>query len=109
MWPETTAPAGWVIADGTAISRTTFAGLFALIGTDYGTGDGSTTFNVPDFKDRVALGKGTNNGTVAAAQGSMAASSKLTTDSGSALLLLWQLRQLHNLLKTLQLLQLRRE
>ena len=44
----------------------------------------TTTFNVPDFKDRVALGKGTNNGTVAAAQGSMAASSKITTDSGTA-------------------------
>ena len=84
VWPETTAPTGWVIADGSAISRTLNAGLFALIGTDYGTGDGSTTFNVPNFKDRVALGKGTNNGTVAAAQGSMAASSKLTTDSGSA-------------------------
>ena len=86
VWPETTAPTGWVIADGSAISRTLNAGLFALIGTDYGTGDGSTTFNVPDFKDRVALGKGTNNGTVAAAQGSMAASSKLTTDSGTAAL-----------------------
>ena len=84
VWPETTKPAGWEIADGTAISRTTFAGLFALIGTDYGTGDGSTTFNLPDFRDRLPLGKGTNNGTVATAQGSMAASSKITTDSGTA-------------------------
>ena len=84
VWPETTAPAGYAIADGTAISRTTFAGLFALIGTDYGTGDGSTTFNLPDFKDRLPLGKGTNNGTIASAQGSMAASSKITTDSGTA-------------------------
>ena len=84
VWPETTAPAGWEIADGTAKSRTTFAGLFALIGTDYGTGDGSTTFNLPNFKDRLALGKGTNNGTIASAQGSMAASSKITTDSGTA-------------------------
>ena len=84
VWPETTAPAGWEIADGTAKSRTTFAGLFALIGTDYGTGDGSTTFNLPDFKDRLPLGKGTNNGTIATAQGSMAASSKITTDSGTA-------------------------
>ena len=82
--PETTAPAGWEIADGTAKSRTTLAGLFALIGTDYGTGDGSTTFNLPDFKDRLPLGKGTNNGTIATAQGSMAASSKITTDSGTA-------------------------
>ena len=84
VWPETTAPAGWEIADGTAKSRTVFAGLFALIGTDYGTGDGSTTFNLPNFKDRLALGKGTNNGTIASAQGSMAASSKITTDSGTA-------------------------
>ena len=84
VWPETTAPAGWEIADGTAKSRTTLAGLFALIGTDYGTGDGSTTFNLPDFKDRLPLGKGTNNGTIASAQGSMAASSKITTDSGTA-------------------------
>tara|TARA_B100002019_G_scaffold261864_1_gene248939 strand:+ start:5209 stop:6492 length:1284 start_codon:yes stop_codon:yes gene_type:complete len=84
VWPETTAPAGYAIADGTAINRTTFAGLFALIGTDYGTGDGSTTFNLPDFRDRLPLGKGTNNGTVATAQGSMAASSKITTDSGTA-------------------------
>ena len=84
VWPETTAPSGWEIADGTAKSRTVFAGLFALIGTDYGTGDGSTTFNLPNFKDRLALGKGTNNGTIASAQGSMAASSKITTDSGTA-------------------------
>ena len=84
VWPETTAPAGWEIADGTAKSRTTLAGLFALIGTDYGTGDGSTTFNLPDFKDRLPLGKGTNNGTIASAQGSMSASSKITTDSGTA-------------------------
>ena len=84
VWPETTAPAGWELADGTAKSRTTLAGLFALIGTDYGTGDGSTTFNLPDFKDRLPLGKGTNNGTIATAQGSMAASSKITTDSGTA-------------------------
>ena len=84
IWPETTAPSGWLLSDGTAISRTTYAGLFALIGTDYGAGDGSTTFAVPDFRDRLPLGKGTNNGTVAAAQGSMAASSKITTDSGTA-------------------------
>ena len=85
LWPETTAPDGWAIADGTAKSRTQFAGLFALIATDYGSGDGSTTFNLPDFKDRVALGKGANNA-VAAAQSRMRASSKLITDSGSALL-----------------------
>lgn len=44
-----TAPAGWLICDGSAVSRTTYADLFAAIGTTYGAGDGSTTFNLPDF------------------------------------------------------------
>jgi len=85
LWPETTAPSGWSLADGTAINRTTFAGLFALIGTDFGAGNGTTTFNLPDFQDRVAIGKGANNA-VAASQSRMRASSKLITDSGSAAL-----------------------
>lgn len=43
-------PAGWLECDGDAVSRTTYADLFAAIGTDYGSGDGSTTFNIPDFR-----------------------------------------------------------
>ena len=43
----TSAPSGWLKCDGSAISRTTYAKLFAAIGTTYGTGDGSTTFNLP--------------------------------------------------------------
>ena len=45
-----TAPSGWVVCDGAAYSRTSYSGLFATIGTLWGTGDGSTTFNVPDFR-----------------------------------------------------------
>lgn len=45
-----TPPAGWLICDGSAISRTTYSALFAVIGTTYGTGDGSTTFNIPNGK-----------------------------------------------------------
>lgn len=45
-----TAPAGWLVCDGTAYSRTTYAALFAAIGTTWGAGDGSTTFNVPDLR-----------------------------------------------------------
>lgn len=45
-----TAPAGWLKANGDAVSRTTYANLFAAIGTTYGSGDGSTTFNVPDMR-----------------------------------------------------------
>ena len=52
------APAGWHLADGSAISRSTYARLFAVIGTTYGAGDGSTTFNVPDMRGLFALGAG---------------------------------------------------
>lgn len=54
---STTIPTGYTLCDGTAISRTTFADLFNVIGTTYGTGDGSTTFNVPDMRQRFVLGK----------------------------------------------------
>jgi microcystin-dependent protein len=50
-------PTGWVLCGGQAISRTTYASLFAAIGTAYGVGDGSTTFNVPDLRGRFPLGK----------------------------------------------------
>lgn len=45
-----TAPTGWLKANGAAISRTTYAALFAAIGTTFGTGDGSSTFNLPDMR-----------------------------------------------------------
>ena len=50
------APTGYLIANGSAISRTTYANLFAIIGTTYGVGDGSTTFNLPDLRGRTAVG-----------------------------------------------------
>jgi len=49
-------PSGWLLTDGTAVSRTTYSGLFAVIGTTYGTGDGSTTFNLPNLKGRIPVG-----------------------------------------------------
>lgn len=48
-WGGSTAPSGWLFCDGSAISRTTYAALFAVIGTTYGSGDGTTTFNLPNF------------------------------------------------------------
>lgn len=51
------APSGYLFCDGSAVSRTTYASLFSAIGTAYGTGDGSTTFNLPDLKGRVPAGK----------------------------------------------------
>ena len=55
-----TVPNGWLLCNGAGISRTTFSNLFAEIGTTYGTGDGSTTFNIPDLRDRYIIGANTN-------------------------------------------------
>lgn len=56
---HTTIPSGWLACDGAAVSRTTYAALFAIIASTWGAGDGSTTFNVPDFRGRVPVGVGT--------------------------------------------------
>ena len=53
------APTGWLMCDGTAVSRTTYSALFTAINTTYGVGDGSSTFNLPDMQGRVAIGAGT--------------------------------------------------
>lgn len=55
-----TAPSGWLKCEGQAISRTTYATLFAAISTTWGSGDGSTTFNVPDLRGMFVRGTGTN-------------------------------------------------
>jgi microcystin-dependent protein len=65
-----TAPAGYLLCDGTAVSRTTYAGLFTAISTTYGSGDGSSTFNLPDLRGRVPVGKnGGTFGTIGATGG----------------------------------------
>lgn len=58
MWGGTIAaiPAGWLHCDGSAVSRATYPALFQIIGTQYGVGDGSTTFNLPDVRDRFPVG-----------------------------------------------------
>ena len=53
-------PTGWLKCDGRAISRTTYSALFNVIGTTYGSGDGSTTFNLPDMRDRFPVGVGSS-------------------------------------------------
>lgn len=76
MFAGSSAPAGWMLTDGTAVSRTTYAALFAAIGTTYGSGDGSTTFNLPDTRGIFVRGAGTQTissvnytGTLGAKQG----------------------------------------
>ena len=61
-WSDSSVPTGFLECNGAAVSRSTYADLFAIVGTTYGAGDGSTTFNVPDLQDNVAVGKsGTKN------------------------------------------------
>jgi len=59
MWPTATAPTGFLLCNGAAVSRTTYAALFAIVGTIFGAGDGSTTFTLPDYRDRMPVGAGT--------------------------------------------------
>lgn len=60
MWATDTAPTGWLLCDGSAVSRTTYSSLFSLISTTYGVGDNSTTFNLPNLKNRIAIGLDTS-------------------------------------------------
>jgi microcystin-dependent protein len=54
------APTNWLIADGREVSRTTYSVLFAVIGTTFGIGNGTTTFNLPDYSGRTSFGLGSN-------------------------------------------------
>ena len=56
MWPTSTAPTGYLNCNGTAVSRTTYSTLFAVVGTTFGTGDGTTTFNLPNYTNRMPYG-----------------------------------------------------
>lgn len=64
-YAATTPPNGWVTCNGAALSRTTYATLFSIIGTSYGIGDGSTTFNVPSLAGRTLIGFGAGPGLTA--------------------------------------------
>jgi len=69
----TSAPTGWLFCYGQAVSRATYASLFTALGTTYGSGDGSTTFNLPDLRGRVIAGKDDMGG---------ASANRLTDQSG---------------------------
>lgn len=82
-------PSGWVKANGAALSRVTYSALFAKIGTIYGAGDGTTTFNVPDLRGEFVRGfddaRGVDSGRVfGSAQGSANLSHTHSTDSQGA-------------------------
>ena len=65
MFGGAVAPTGWLFCDGAAVSRETYAALFAAIGVVWGAGDGSTTFNLPDARGRSAMGAGQGSGLTA--------------------------------------------
>jgi microcystin-dependent protein len=75
-----TAPTGWLLAYGQAVSRTTYANLFAVLSTTYGSGDGSTTFNLPDLRGRAIAGVDNMGGTDA---GRLSISNTLGTTTGA--------------------------
>lgn len=72
---------GWLLCNGAAISRTKYADLFALTSTDFGVGDGSTTFNLPDFRGRFALAAGQGGGLTNRTKGQKGGAEKHTLNT----------------------------
>lgn len=83
QWTKASTPTGFIVCDGSAVSRTTYAALFDAIGTTHGVGDGSTTFNLPDLQGKLPVGDdGGVSYTVAGTGGSTSVTPTLTK-SGS--------------------------
>lgn len=61
LWTSNSIPNGWLLCDGSTISRTLYSKLFSILSTTFGSGDGSTTFNLPDFRGVFPKGAGTTN------------------------------------------------
>jgi len=72
-WYAATAPTGYLLCDGSAVSRTTYSALFSVIGTTWGAGDGSSTFNLPDTRGRIIVGLGSHSDVAALGQSDGAA------------------------------------
>lgn len=81
---RTTAPTGWLLCNGQAVSRTTYAALFAAIGTTYGEGNGSTTFNLPDCRNEFFRGWDGNTGVVGTKFSDSYAAHNHTASTGGA-------------------------
>lgn len=78
-----TAPSGWLLCHGQAISRTTYSALFVVIGSTYGSGDGSSTFNLPDLRGRVMAGLDAMGGSAAGRLSTVFNGAILGTTGGS--------------------------
>ena len=84
-WGKATAPAGYVLCDGAAISRTDYADLFGVISTTYGAGNGSTTFNVPDLQGKMPQGYDGNTYNLAGTGGANTVTVSVTNNQAVSL------------------------
>ena len=82
-WSSASVPTGFLECNGQAVSRSTYAALFAIVSTTYGVGDGASTFNVPDLQDNVAVGK-SNNKALASTGGANTVSVTATGNVGGS-------------------------
>lgn len=73
MYAGASVPSGWLLCDGQAVSRTTYAALFTAISTTWGIGNGSTTFNVPDMREAAPVGAGTYSAVTGTTHGTITA------------------------------------
>ena len=78
MYAGSSAPTGWLLCNGQAVSRTTYSALFSAIGTTWGVGNGSTTFNVPDMRESAPVGVGTFSAVTGTTHGSQVAADVYT-------------------------------
>ena len=79
-WPKATAPSGYLLCNGAAISRTTYADLFVVTSTTYGAGNGSTTFNVPQLQGKTPQGYDGNTYNLAATGGANTVTVSMTNN-----------------------------
>jgi microcystin-dependent protein len=78
-----TAPDGWLLCNGAAVSRTTYANLWALVSSTYGSGDGTSTFNVPDMRSRMPIGAGSGTGLTSRTLAATGGTETVTIASGN--------------------------
>ncbi len=81
-WTKAAAPAGYLLCNGAAVSRSTYAELFAVVSTTYGSGDGSTTFNVPQLQGKMPQGYDGNTYNLAGTGGANTVTVSLTNNQG---------------------------
>lgn len=82
MFAGSTAPNGWLVCNGTTVSRKTYSDLFKVIGTTYGAGNSNDTFTLPDMRGRFAMGAGTGTGLNSSGTGAISGSAQTARTVG---------------------------